>query len=1037
MASPRRSGAWWQSLQLQMVIAAVLLLVILVMVALMLSDRVVRTALDDDAASLRLAQAEHSLDGLTQLTSFAQGVAHSLAGIYLAGERDPRRMERLGLSLLASSYSADQGSAIVGLGLWPEPGAFAAGAERNSFQWQRSGGAAIEVRRDYNDPQRVPYFGEAWYVVGRYVGTDRCAWGPVRTHALLNTPVVTCTLPLLPNGVFRGVVTVDLALSAIQSRLRASHLADTGYGLLFDIDDKLMATTNGASIVDNVQNAAELGKRREALKPVALAVNAASEARVNASIDNDRYQATDVSAFKDSARGLNRSSAERQLAAIWTQTERATRGTDPVTMELLDDPILNGPGKVLLLHEPATNWHYVAVFPANYGVEGAGFITQQMLLVTIGFTAAAMLLMLALVRAGVLKPLRGMLAELRDAARNDREFEAVLDESARNEVGDLAAWLNDRTRALREVADRAQAANTQLVLEVGERKNAQESLNLVRERAEMTLKCIGDGVITTDRTGIVDYMNPVAETLVGRSMMESTGAALMEILRLQKRDSEERLGDLSAQTISSGKRVTLEEPVLLISHRGSVSHVSVTSAPIRTSTGDIMGAVLVLRSASDGASPTAERKAAASPTGMPGRVAFEKTASNLLDDADIGEHALLQLDIDNMRSINDDKGDRAGDAYLGHVGQLLRGEVENTGQCFHLGGDKFLLLLGDCTLEAAETRGNQLLAAMADAPMRWEGDKIVASASVGVARLDQTVGTTMEALRRVEHATQSAKSAGGATVRRYRADSRANARKGNDAKWVQRIGDGLEQKLFHLMGQPILAVDGDAMLGVELHVSLEDEEGFWASPEAFMPAAERSGQASEIDQLVIRESFKFLADNPEFSRHRGFCSINLSNASLKDGGFMNLLFEAFQSHEVPPGRVCFEIAEQQVRDLQRETKELVSALRGIGCRFLLDNYSGSIDGTDVLRKNRFDFVKLDLALSARALGENVDRIALESAVKVVSELGVTVIAGKVDEEAAIEPLAKAGVRYVQGYGVSRPSPLMLLAQQGAVATTES
>ena len=1034
MASPRRSGAWWQSLQLQMVIAAVLLLVILVMVALTLSDRVVRAALDDDAATLRLAQAERSLNQLSLTTSYAEGVAHSLAGIYLAGERNPRRMEQLGLNLLASAYTADRGRAIVAVGLWPEPDAFIDGVSRSGFMWQRSSGSAIEVRRDYNDPQRVPYSGEPWYGIARYASTERCLWGPVRTHALLGLPVVTCSLPLLPNGVFQGVVTVDIALSAIQSRLRAAHGNAPGYGLLFDIDDKLMAATSTASgVLDDAKNAAEIGQRREALKPLALAVNSASEARVNASIDNDRYQATDVSAFKDSTRGLTRTSAERQLAALWTAAERRAREPAPITMELLDDPVIAGASKVLLLSQDSNNWQYVAVFPANYGLEGAGFITRQMLFVTIGFTAVAMLLMLGLVRAGVLKPLRLMLTDLRDAARAEREFEVTLDESARNEVGDLAAWLNDRTRALREVADRAQAANTQLVLEVGERKSAQESLHLVRERAEMTLKCIGDGVITTDRTGVVDYMNPVAETLVGRSLMESTGASLMEVLRLQKDDSDERLADLSAQTVSTGKRTTLDDPVMLISHHGSVSRVSVTSAPIRTSRGDILGAVLVLRLVGESAHPTAAATRTASPTGLDGRAEFEHAVGHLLDDLNDAEHALLQLDIDNMRGINDAKSERAGDEYLRHVGHLLGAEVDGTGTCYHVGGDKFLLLLNDCTLEAAEARGNQLLAAMADSPMRWEGEKVLASASIGVARIDKTVGTSMEALRRVEHATQSAKSAGGATVRRYRAESRAAARKSSDAKWVERVGDGLQQNLFHLMGQPIQAVDGDAMLGVELHVSLEDEEGFWASPDAFMPAAERSGQATEIDQLVIRESFKFLASHPDFSRAQGFCSINLSSASLQDPSFMNLLFEAFQSHEVPPGRVCFEINEQQVRDLQRETKELVSALRGIGCRFLLDNYSGGIDGTDVLRKIRFDFVKLDLGLTARALGENVDRIALESAVKVVTELGVTVIAGKVDDDAALPALAKVGVRYVQGYGVARPSPLMLLAQEAESA----
>ena len=177
---------------------------------------------------------------------------------------------------------------------------------------------------------------------------------------------------------------------------------------------------------------------------------------------------------------------------------------------------------------------------------------------------------------------------------------------------------------------------------------------------------------------------------------------------------------------------------------------------------------------------------------------------------------------------------------------------------------------------------------------------------------------------------------------------------------------------------------------------------------------------------MIDQSFRFLADNPDFSRDNGFCSLNLSRTSLADPGFLNTLFEAFQTHEVPPNRVCFELNEALARDLRRETQELVSAMHGIGCRFCLDNFSGSIDGTDLMRRIRFDFVKLDQQTSLRALGERVDRIALESAVKVITELGASVIAGKVDEPDAFKPLAEAGVRYVQGYAVARPAPLQLL-----------
>ena len=1032
----RARHPWWTGLQFQLVAVACLLLVALVCAAVWLSEELVGSGLVAEAEDAARARAAATATGLTRQLSDAARISEPLAVAVQNGRPASEPLAALGQGLLERAYRRTNGL-VVGLGLWPAAGVLTPGRERDGYHWIASD-AGIARRDDFNQPDRITYQQELWFTLARYARPGQCAWTGRRTDLLLQRPVVTCVQPLGQGERFAGAVTVDYAVSRLGDMLQSALATNRGYALLVDASGRLLAATDAIdTLTTGAANLAELSQQAPGLSPLALAIHRAEEARVRQSIDLDRYQATDVSALRDATRDLGRAESESLLAVQWTRDQVAT---DWQRLALPKDPELGADSIARFAPLGTTGWRLIVAESASQELAGANYIVTQTLVVTVGLVIIAMVLLIGLIRLRVLNPMRRIVAALQRTDSLEDALSVSLDESDRNEVGELAAWLNQRSRLLGEIAQQAQAVNTQLVLEVGERKSAVENLAITRERAEMTLKCIADGVITTNREGEIDYLNPVAETLVGRSNQEVRGWSITRVLKLTHANGTAYDEDIVDRALVGGQRLRLADMVLQDAS-GNRQGVALTIAPVRGRGSEVLGAVVAIHERNESGPTEVKQSVDLSRdalTGLFSRSAFDDDISGLIEEqaTEGGRHAVMLIDIDQMRRINAAHGEQAGSELLRHLAHLFTGEISRAGRVYRLGGDKLLVLLRDATLDAAEAQAEVLRRAANRNPFRWEGQNVAAEFSIGLVKVDPGAGTSMELLRRAESAVQSAKAVGGNVIRRYRVEERQTDASNSDAVWVDRLRTGLDQGLFHLMSQTIAPLAHGLASGVEVHVSLEDEEGFWAAPSAFMPAAVRAGLASEIDRYVLHQLLEHVSDQAALDGDQ-FFAINLSTASLRDPKFLDFVLQEFDAAALPASRVCFEIDESAAIRHRVETHELLSALRPIGCRFVLDNFHSGMDGAELLKALRFDFVKLDQSLSHRAAGERVDRVALEAVIRVLRELKAKVIAGKVDNPAARTPLTELGVDYIQGFIVGRPAPLLfeLQTQQAASQST--
>jgi diguanylate cyclase (GGDEF)-like protein/PAS domain S-box-containing protein len=302
-------------------------------------------------------------------------------------------------------------------------------------------------------------------------------------------------------------------------------------------------------------------------------------------------------------------------------------------------------------------------------------------------------------------------------------------------------------------------------LDITERKLYEDALFREKESAQITLQSIGDGVITTDAKGMIDYVNPVAETLTGWRLEDSQGRAIEEIFRAFHEETCEPLENPLAVAIRRTRSIKSVRPMLLIRRDGNEIYVESTASPIRDGSGAVSGGVLVFHDVSEARELNRRLSYHASHdvlTGLVNRREFESRMERALKSAKAHEtsYALCYLDLDQFKIINDTCGHSAGDALLGQVGALLKSKVRWRDTLARLGGDEFGILLESCSLDEALRTAESLREAVRNFKFTWEERTFRLGASIGVVPISPENADVASVLSAADSACQAAKEAG-------------------------------------------------------------------------------------------------------------------------------------------------------------------------------------------------------------------------------------------------------------------------------------
>jgi diguanylate cyclase (GGDEF)-like protein/PAS domain S-box-containing protein len=586
------------------------------------------------------------------------------------------------------------------------------------------------------------------------------------------------------------------------------------------------------------------------------------------------------------------------------------------------------------------------------------------------------------------------------------------------------AKVDDKGRLLRLVG---------VELDITERKLYEEALFREKESAQITLQSIGDGVITTDAKGVIDYVNPVAEALTGWRLEDSQGRAIEEIFRAFHEETCEPLENPLAVAIRRTRSIKSVRPMLLIRRDGNEIYVESTASPIRDGSGAVSGGVLVFHDVSEARELNRRLSYHASHdvlTGLVNRREFESRMERALKSAKAREtsYALCVLDLDQFKIVNDTCGHSAGDALLGQVGALLKSKVRWRDTLARLGGDEFGILLESCSLDEAMRTAEALREAVRNFKFTWEERTFRLGASIGVVPISADNADVAAVLSAADSACQAAKEAGRNRVHSFEENDIDLMRRRREMQWAARINNALEEGRFELFRQTIMPLQKtESGAHYELLLRMRDEAGKIVGPDNFMTAAERYGIIPSIDRWVIENAFRWLVSEADEREKLTMCSINLSGQSLGDDKFLPYVIDQFHRSGLDATKICFEITETAAIASFSQANRFIQALKELGCKFALDDFGTGLSSFGYLKHFPVDYLKIDGSFVKEILHDPIDREMVRSINEIGHLTGKQTIAEFAENAEIINMLQSLGVDYAQGFGVSQPQRVLKAA----------
>ena len=567
--------------------------------------------------------------------------------------------------------------------------------------------------------------------------------------------------------------------------------------------------------------------------------------------------------------------------------------------------------------------------------------------------------------------------------------------------------------------------------DIRKRRQAEALLFEEKERAQVTLASIADAVVTVDTAGRIEFMNPVAERLTGWPLAEAHQRPVAEVFAVVDEATGAPIADPVARALSEASAIEAEGNVVLLCRGAESIAIDYSVAPIRDRTARTVGAVLVVQDMSRERQYAARLSNLASHdplTGLLNRREFEQRVRATVEhrEAEDGQHAVLYLDLDQFKVVNDTSGHAAGDELLRQVGALLRPRLREGDVLARLGGDEFGVLLPHCPPSPALRIAEALRKAIVDFRFAWKNRSFTIGVSIGLVNLAEGPHTLASVLSAADAACYLAKDKGRNRVQVYRPEDDEVALRRGEMEWVNRLHRALAEDRLCLYAQPMHAMHstGTEVLHQELLVRLIDENDELIQPITFIPAAERYHLMPSIDRWVIRTAFRLLADRRaagDASALSGTYAINLSGASIGDDQFLDYVRESFARFRIPHRAICFEITETTAVTSLSKAAEFIGAMREPGCRFALDDFGVGVSSFTYLKQLPVDYIKIDGSFVRNMLHDPVDAAMVEAIHRIGRVMGKQTIAESVETAATLEALRSVGVDFAQGNAIAPPT----------------
>ncbi|WP_166207447.1 bifunctional diguanylate cyclase/phosphodiesterase [Cognatiluteimonas telluris] len=564
-----------------------------------------------------------------------------------------------------------------------------------------------------------------------------------------------------------------------------------------------------------------------------------------------------------------------------------------------------------------------------------------------------------------------------------------------------------------------------LAHDISERKAAERALFEEKERIQVTLDSIGDAVLVCDRDLRVTLLNPVAEAMTGWTEAEATGRPIDEVLRLiDLARGDAPLSPLRI-AIRDDRTVALQSDIALRRRDGAETPIEDSAAPIHDSSGQVVGGVMVFRDISELRMMAVKMSHLAQHdylTDLPNRVLLHDRLSHALAAIAGGfggnAGAVLFIDLDHFKTINDSLGHQVGDLVLQEVSRRLVACVRDDDTVSRQGGDEFVVLLdrlGD-PRDAARV-ADKMLRAMRE-PVVADGQRLHVSLSIGIALFPQDASDARSLLMQADTALYHAKRSGRDQYSYF--SNAMSDQAGSRLELESQLRHALEHDELFLAYQPKVRYPEGRITGMEALVRWRRPDGSMAMPAEFIPVAEESGLITALDEWVMRAACRQNRDWQLMGLPPMPVSVNVSLARFDAERLLAHVRGTLDATALAPEYLQIEFTESQMFADEVRAQLLIQGLDALGVQIALDDFGTGYSSLRYLLQYRFQMLKIDQSFVSRLPGDARQDAVVQAIIAMARALDAQVVAEGVETTAQARALQAHGCHEIQGYYYSFP-----------------
>jgi len=553
-------------------------------------------------------------------------------------------------------------------------------------------------------------------------------------------------------------------------------------------------------------------------------------------------------------------------------------------------------------------------------------------------------------------------------------------------------------------------------------KQMQNQVHSRQTRLESILNNAGEGIITIDESGVIETFNTAAQQLFGFTAEEVLGKPSADIIRLVQ---SRAYGDFLEFCKSPYAKNHMNDAVISTMHKdGTDFSMSITVSEIWVENRQLY--IAIVEDISERMALMENLRTMAehdSLTGLYNREYFMTELDRVVENIKRGmrsDFALLYLDLDNFKFINDTLGHLAGDQVLVEVTSLLSRRIRRSDLLSRIGGDEFAILIYGAGKEKATFAAESYRKLVSNYALKFDGKVVNLGCSIGVTMFGQEALQKEDLLVQADIACHIAKRSGRNKIHVYDSDDKINmATMSEDMGWVARIKNAIAEDRFFIACQPIVNLRTQDVSRYEVLLRMRDDDGSTILPAGFLPSAERFGLMRSIDRWVINNAINLLGNQLKNGRIINI-SINLSAKSLEDSTMYDSITEALDMYSVDPRLVMFEITETVAIANMTAALDLLNRLRSLGCKTALDDFGVGYSSFAYLKDLPVDYVKIDGSFVQNMSKDVLQSTMVRSMNDIAHALGKLTVAEYVDSEETYLRLKELGVDFVQGFHTGKP-----------------